>query len=99
MPKPERRIDADGPVAEFALALRALRQRAGSPTYRQMASAVRVSAAALSLAAAGRALPTWAVASAYIRACGDDPQRWHRRWEQAATQMQAAAVAGTVEQN
>ncbi|MFH8791254.1 hypothetical protein [Streptomyces sp. NPDC017941] len=74
---------AAGPVARFALALRVLRARAGTPTYRAMARQAPYSATAFSRAAAGEQLPSLAVTLAYAAACGASTEEWERRWRQA----------------
>ncbi|MCX5409809.1 hypothetical protein OHA37_38925 [Streptomyces sp. NBC_00335] len=86
MGRQEKALDpAAGPVAEFALALRKLRQDAGSPTYAAMARRSPYSVATLSRAAAGEQLPTLPVVLAYVAACGGTPEacaefeaRWRR---------------------
>jgi len=83
MPRPERVIDpADSPVAEFAAALRRERDRAGRPTYRQMARTAHRSQTSLSEAAGGRTMPTWETTEAFLRACAvTDLEPWRRHWE------------------
>jgi hypothetical protein len=83
VPRPERIIDpAEGPVGEFAAALRQERDRAGRPTYRQMARTAHRSQTSLSEAAGGRVLPTWETTEAFLRACGvTELESWRRRWE------------------
>src|SRR5438045_3088609 len=90
MPRRENPIDpADGPVAQFALDLRAARAAAGNPTYRAMAERAHCSAPALSTAAAGKTLPTWAITRAFLRACNisladkDVAAPWQMRWQAA----------------
>ncbi|MFH9402214.1 WD40 repeat domain-containing protein [Streptomyces sp. NPDC017638] len=83
-----------GPVERFAFELRALRQEAGGPTYRQMAASAGYSVAALSQAAAGRQLPSLPVTLAYVRACGGDPRDWEARWREA-TRQEAEQRAAT----
>src|ERR1700759_318620 len=83
MGRPERTINATGPVPDFAQQLRLLRQEAGL-TLRQLAARTGLSAATLSVAASGRELPTWKVTSAYVQACGADPEDWRVRWEHSA---------------
>ena len=84
MSRPERPIDpGSGPVAQFAHALRELRNRAGCPTYREMQDRSGVSYASLSRAAAGRRLPTWSVTCGFVLACCGDPDEWKPRWEEA----------------
>src|ERR1700759_4491469 len=80
MGPPERTINASGPVPDLAQQLRLLRQEAGL-TLRQLASRTGLSAATLSVAASGRELPTWKVTSAYVQACGADPEDWRGRRE------------------
>ncbi|MFD0417923.1 DNA-binding protein [Streptomyces sp. NPDC127108] len=83
MGRREKPLDpADGPVARFAVELRKMRQEAGAPSYRVMAQQAEYSVTALSQAAAGEKLPSLAVALAYARACGADPQEWERRWRE-----------------
>ncbi|MBV9445400.1 MAG: hypothetical protein JO345_05830 [Streptosporangiaceae bacterium] len=85
MGRPERPIDPDaGPVAELAAELRRLRDRAGRPSYRELARRVSFSATVLSEAAGGRSLPTLAVVMGYVRACGGDVAGWEERWRSAA---------------
>lgn len=78
-----------GPVEEFAYALRALRDRAGTPSYRLLARRAGYSASALSAAAGGAALPSLDVALAYAGACGGEPVEWEARWRRVS-----AALAG-----
>ena len=81
MGRRESPISADGgPVAEFAAQLRRLRERAGSPTYRQLSERTRFVPSVLSAAARGSRLPTWPVTRAFVAACGGDVAEWHRRW-------------------
>nr|WP_296073283.1 helix-turn-helix domain-containing protein [uncultured Actinoplanes sp.] len=96
MPRPERPLDpAAGPIAQFAVALRALRAAAGNPTYRRMAERVPVSPSALAAAADGRRLPTWEVTREYVRACGGREDEWRERWHavREATPGAARSVA------
>ncbi|WP_326642262.1 AAA family ATPase [Nonomuraea fuscirosea] len=83
-----------GPVAAFAVALRKLREEAGSPAYRVMATRVPCSAATLAQAAAGNRLPTLPVTLAYVEACGADPEPWRTRWEEALAACRDADAAG-----
>ncbi|WP_344933908.1 helix-turn-helix domain-containing protein [Sphaerisporangium flaviroseum] len=75
---------------EFAADLRRLREKAGSPTYRDLGRQAHYSAAALSEAAGGRKLPSLAVALAYVRACGGDDVEWERRWHEVAAKVALA---------
>jgi hypothetical protein len=92
MGRPERPIDPDaGPVAELASDLRKLRDKAGRPSYRELARRASFSVTVLSEAAGGRALPTLAVVKGYVRACGGDACEWEERWRRAAGQWREAA--------
>ncbi|MGX1562552.1 nSTAND1 domain-containing NTPase [Streptomyces sp. NPDC055506] len=82
-----------GPVPRFAAGLRALRESAGRPTYREMARRARYGVTTLSQAAAGRQLPTRAVTLAYVKACGGDLAEWERRWREASEELAAEAAA------
>ncbi|SDH39932.1 Helix-turn-helix domain-containing protein [Sinosporangium album] len=81
MPRRESPITGNGPLAQFAKALRELRTSAGNPTYDQLAKEGYFSKSVLSQAAAGHRLPTLAVTLAYARACGGDRDEWQQRWE------------------
>ncbi|HEX3955259.1 MAG TPA: hypothetical protein VHZ03_01360 [Trebonia sp.] len=86
--RPELPLDpGDGPLPEFALALRQLRAAAGYPSYRLLARAALFSASVLSSAASGMAFPTLPVTLAYVRACGGDTSEWRERWETTATEL------------
>src|ERR1700760_554735 len=93
MGRPERTINASGPVPDLAQQLRLLRQEAGL-TLRQLASRTGLSAATLSVAASGRELPTWKVTSAYVQACGADPEDWRVRWGHSARLSRRPPRAG-----
>ncbi|MGR4851310.1 nSTAND1 domain-containing NTPase [Streptomyces sp. LARHCF252] len=84
---------AAGPVPRFAAGLRALRESAGRPTYREMARLARYGVTTLSQAAAGKQLPTRAVTLAYVKACGGDLAEWERRWREASDELAAEAAA------
>ncbi|MEV1120394.1 helix-turn-helix domain-containing protein [Actinosynnema sp. NPDC049800] len=88
MARSESPLRADSrDLGEFAADLRALRERAGSPTYRRLARDAHYSAAALSEAANGRKLPSLAVTLAYVRACGGDAVAWESRWRALAERI------------
>ena len=78
-------------MQRIAHELRELRRAAGGPSYRAMAEVAGFSATSLSLAAAGRKLPSLAVLQGYVRACGGDPVEWEPRWKDAD-----AEAAGTL---
>jgi WD40 repeat protein len=84
----ERPLDQeDSPLLRFAADLRRLRREAGAPGYREMGRRAHYSAAALSEAAAGRKLPSLAVAVAYVAACDGDVATWERRWRALAAEL------------
>jgi len=88
MSRPERPLDAaNSPTARFADALRVLRRKAGSPTYRDLALLAHSSKASLSAAANGRRLPTWEVTSAFVRACDGDVDEWRSRWQATRSEL------------
>ncbi|WP_101605732.1 WD40 repeat domain-containing protein [Amycolatopsis sp. BJA-103] len=91
MPRRERPLGpGDDVVVRFAADLRLLREKAGGPTYRDLAARAGYSAAALSEAAGGRKLPGLAVTSAYVTACGGDLPAWEDRWRAVAAGLAAA---------
>ncbi len=90
MPRGERALEGVGALTEFAADLRTLRQKAGSPPYRKLASMAHYSATTLADAAGGQRLPSLAVLLAYVRACGGEVAEWETRWNGLA-----AALAGS----
>ena len=91
MGRPERELDATaGPVQRFAVELRALRNNAGRPSYRQMSKVAGYSVTALSEAAGGDQLPSLPVALAYVRACGGNVDKWEERWRAVAAETAPA---------
>jgi len=95
VPRPEKPITDEGPVAQFALQLRDLRHQAGSPTYRALSERTHYSPTVLSQAAAGRSLPSWSVVHALVRACGGDVDEWRGRWSKAHEGLLLAASRET----
>jgi len=87
MPRGERPIDTDDEVlSQFAGDLRRLREKAGSPPYRELGKRAHYSAGTLSDAASGRKLPTLAVTLAYVRACDGPVTEWDRKWHDVAAE-------------
>ncbi|NKE56052.1 hypothetical protein FXN61_04095 [Lentzea sp. PSKA42] len=85
MPRPERPLDSDdAELLRFAADLRLLREKAGKPTYRELSKVAHYSVTVLSEAASGRKLPSLAVTTAYVHACGGDVEQWRRRWHDVA---------------
>src|SRR5262245_28832628 len=90
VPRGERPLDySDDVVVRFARDLRILREKAGSPTYRQLSAKAHYSAAALSEAASGRKLPSLPVALAYVAGCDGDIAEWENRWRTIASELTA----------
>ncbi|MCM6773508.1 DNRLRE domain-containing protein [Nocardia sp. CDC159] len=86
MPRHEQPVGGDDAIAQFAIDLRRLRQKVGSPPYRQLARRALFSPSALADAASGRRLPSLAVTLAYVRACGGDVVEWEARWHALAAE-------------
>ena len=78
-----------GSAVRFAAELRALRDEAGRPTYRQMARRACCSAATLCRAVAGQRLPSLDVVLAFVDACGGDRVVWAAKWRAAAAEHSA----------
>lgn len=95
MPRPERRLDpAAGPLEAFAHDLRALRMRAGNPSYRTMAKRAHYSVSTLAEAARGLHKPSLKVTLAYVAACGGDLELWSRRWHSVNSEVEARDAPG-----
>jgi len=65
--------------AAFATELRLMRERAGSPSFRELARRAHFSVSTLAEATAGRRLPSEQVVRAFAAACGEDPDSWAAR--------------------
>ncbi len=90
MPRPERLLDPTaGPLEAFAHDLRALRRRAGNPSYRTMAKKAHYSVSTLAEAARGLHKPSLKVTLAYVGACGGDLESWSRRWQSVRDELEA----------
>ncbi|MBV7698450.1 helix-turn-helix transcriptional regulator [Streptomyces sp. TRM70350] len=93
MGRRENELDPDeGPVQRLAHELRLLREKAGSPSYRELARRAGYSGPTLSEAAAGRRLPSLSVTLAYVSACGGDQAEWTQRWRAASNDAVRAAA-------
>ena len=100
VPRRERPLDAVGSaLSRFAADLRALRDKAGGPTYRELGRPAHYSPATLSQAASGQKLPSLAVTLAYVRACGGDAGPWEERWHAVAADEAASEVEVDDEQS
>src|SRR5690242_579251 len=92
VPRRERPLESqETALLRFAAELRRLREKAGSPTYRELSRRAHYSAATLSEAAGGRKLPSLAVTVAFATACGADPAEWQARWRAVIADSDAAA--------
>ncbi|QKW07492.1 hypothetical protein HUT18_14975 [Streptomyces sp. NA04227] len=81
MGRPEAHIDpSEGPLQRFAHDLRAVRHKAGSPSYESLASRANYSGTTLAAAARGIQLPSLEVTLAYVSACDANPQPWVAYW-------------------
>ncbi|MGW0911280.1 nSTAND1 domain-containing NTPase [Streptomyces sp. NPDC002784] len=90
MGRREKPLDpGEGPVQRFAYELRKLRDETGGLTYRAMAERAGYSAPTLAAAAGGERLPSLAVLTAYVTACGGDPDAWARRLREAVEERRA----------
>lgn len=91
--RPQRRLEpGDGPLAEFAVGLRDLRDTTGPMTYRRLAARAHYSATTLADAAGGERLPSLAVTLAYVEACGGDRAEWEARWRTVSALLNAASA-------
>jgi energy-coupling factor transporter ATP-binding protein EcfA2 len=77
----------------LAADLRKLREKAGSPAYRELSRRAHYSIGALSDAAGGRKLPSLAVTLAYVAACAGDVEEWELRWREVAAELDGDAKA------
>ena len=90
MGRRENPIDpAAGALARFAAELRALRARAGNPTYRELARRAFYAPSTLSQAASGTVVPSRAVTLALVSACDGDVPEWDARWHALDRQLTA----------
>src|SRR5579859_4478625 len=89
MGRHEKPLDPAWPLAEFASGLRELKCKRDI-TYDQMAELTNYGKTVLSVAAAGRRLPTWDVTRAFVSACGGSVTEWERRWGEARDRVRAA---------
>ena len=82
-------------IADFAAALRELRNSVGNPPFREMSGrSGAISHTTLHEATKGNKLPSWGTTAEFVKACGADPADYRERWE-AANQAVRAAGAGT----
>ncbi|MBK1787715.1 NBR1-Ig-like domain-containing protein [Prauserella cavernicola] len=93
MPSPKM-VERPAALEEFVASLRRLRERAGDPSFRRMASkSGAVSHATLHLTVTGHRLQPWETVREFVRACDGDEDEWHARWQR--TRDALADGAGT----
>jgi hypothetical protein len=93
MARKSRPVDPTaGPLQEFAHDLRALREKAGNPTYRSLAQKAGFGATTLGEAAGGVRIPSLDVTLAYVGACSGDTVAWEERWRQVNQLLSGPAV-------
>jgi hypothetical protein len=80
-------------IADFASGLRALRRRAGSPSYEVLARETGYPGSTLAAADAGERLPQLTVTLAYVSACRGDTDAWADRWRAASARLSTAEHA------
>ncbi|MHA4947196.1 nSTAND1 domain-containing NTPase [Micromonospora sp. SD19] len=91
MGRPERPLDPEaGELERFALDLRKLRAKAGTPTYRQLARRAHFSVTTLAKAASGETVPSLQVTLAYVAACDGDLAEWTERWHSLIASVASA---------
>jgi hypothetical protein len=72
-----------------------LRERAGSPSFRQLARVTHYSSSTLAEATVGKRLPTEPVVKAFVTACGEDPAEWIALLRQTDAQLRPAVAPPT----
>ncbi|MGI5166678.1 NBR1-Ig-like domain-containing protein [Spirillospora sp. CA-253888] len=82
-------------VAEFAAALRELRNSVGNPSFREMSGrSGAISHTTLHEATKGNRLPSWGTTAEFVKACGADPEDYRERWEQANLTVRSGRPTG-----
>lgn len=80
-----QRAERPAALEEFMVSLRELRERAGDPSFRRMASrSGAVSHATLHLTVTGYRLQPWETVREFVRACDGDETEWQARWQQVS---------------
>ncbi|WP_107104430.1 helix-turn-helix transcriptional regulator [Streptomyces sp. Root1310] len=97
MPRPPSRLTpADGPLARFALELRALRDTAGfaAPSVDQIATRTGIARSTLYAALRGQRLPTRPALSALVTQWGGSETEWLTRRTETEAALQALRAEG-----
>jgi transcriptional regulator with XRE-family HTH domain len=69
--------------SEFAVALRALRERAGNPSQQEIGRAIGKTHSLVGYVLRGQHMPPWETAAALVRALGGRPADFRTAWEAA----------------
>ena len=80
-------------IAVFARELRALRRRAGNPSYERLARETGYPGPTLAAADSGDRLPQLTVTLAYVSACRGDTDAWADRWRAVSARLNTAEHA------
>lgn len=99
MARPQKELEGEGPVVEFARELRKLHQEAGAPKSKQMelksaahADVSRVGASSFMDAMRGERFPTWRTVESFVVVCGGDLKQWGNRWQEVKHEVEAGRV-------
>ncbi|WP_242608578.1 NBR1-Ig-like domain-containing protein [Actinomadura formosensis] len=80
-------------IADFAAALRELRESVGNPPFREMSGrSGAISHTTLHEATKGNRLPSWGTTAEFVKACGADPAAYRERWEKANLAVRSASA-------
>ncbi|WP_031067970.1 helix-turn-helix domain-containing protein [Streptomyces sp. NRRL WC-3742] len=85
MSKPYDPIPA--PQLRFAAELRKLWTRGGEPTLQDLAARMRWGRTTVSALLNGKRFPSWEQMAALAEACGERPEAWQPRWQEARGQL------------
>ncbi|MFD0901576.1 NBR1-Ig-like domain-containing protein [Actinomadura sediminis] len=86
---------AQAAIADFAAALRELRNSVGNPPFREMSGrSGAISHTTLHEATKGNKLPSWGTTVEFVKACGGDPSEYRERWESANRTVRSATAKG-----
>ncbi|MEU6246082.1 helix-turn-helix transcriptional regulator [Glycomyces sp. NPDC047010] len=89
MPAPVPPNGGTGPLADFQTALKALRERAGNPSFRQMAERAHVHYSTLSRVEYPGRCPSLTAVLSYVSACRGDEDLWRRQYRDLRRAMRA----------
>lgn len=99
MARPQKELEGEGPVVDFARELRKLHQEAGAPKSKQMemrsaahVDVSRVGASSFTDAMRGERFPTWRTVESFVVVCGGDLAYWGERWQEVKREVEASRV-------